>query len=219
VYNAIYHILWYKRRASKKSQHLTTCNVLGIFSSIFFSLRKDIFTASTQCLGEIIGLSQGVRYTRERSGEWLIRFCWVYNTQSCTGRWGNFTRLYYHCSRVKCIAYNTPYGEVKKEKMRKKIVRPCNMAYAHIALHRRGKGSPNSTWTRNGDKSFTNAHKRLASLTFVCVCVIYSGIHKRVYFFPSCWTSHCLTTFPCSWPKTNPQYIYIYIYVLYLKTM
>jgi len=89
--------------------------------------------------------------------------------------------------------------------MRKKLLRPYNMAYAHITMNRRGKGSPNSTWTRNGDKSFTNAHKhkRLASLTFVCV--IYSSTQESV-FFSSWWTSHCLTTFPCSWPKTNPQY-------------
>jgi len=61
------------------------------------------------------------------------------------------------------------------------------MAYAHIALHRRGKGSPNSTWTRNGDKSFTNAHKRLASLTFECVCVWFTVVYTRecVFFLPA----------------------------------
>jgi len=167
----IYILLLFWRRARKKSQHLIRPMFWGFFCR-FFSLRNDIFTASTQCLGEIIGVSQGVRYTRERAGEWLIRFRWAYNTVVYyigTMRKFHAIILYYiillQPSKVHRVQH-TVQGSKKKKKMRKKIVRPCNMAYAHIAPHRRGKGSPNSTWTRNGDKSFTSAHKRLASLTF-----------------------------------------------------
>jgi len=95
--------------------------------------------------------------------------------------------------------------------MRKKIVRPCNMAYA-VRTHR---AAP--TWERvtklyvNPERRqilYERTQKTRQSHVRVCVRVIYSGIHKRVYFFSSCWTSHCLTTFPCSWPKTNLRYIY-----------